>query len=239
MKKSTKMLLIGGPLAVMTTLGVGAVTAFAATPSPTTNAAADASTVFVGKLAAILHLTPAQTTTDLKTAESQTIDQMVKDGKLTQAQADAMKQRLASEPGILFGGPGMGHGPGGPGGRGGFRFDAATGDALRSAEINAAATALGLTAADLQSQLAGGKTLAQVETAKGVSDATVRAALVDAAKKVLDPAVKAGTLTQAQEDQAIQHIQSETGLPGGPRPNDGDADDAPGGQVAPAATPTT
>ena len=61
---------------------------------------------------------------------------------------------------------------------------------------------------DLKSQLRAGKSLSDLETAKGVSDATVKAAARQAAKGVLDSAVKAGTITQAQEDKVLQGIDS-------------------------------
>ena len=84
--------------------------------------------------------------------------------------------------------------------------------------MNAVAGALGMSVSDLQTQLKSGKTLADLEQSKGVSDSAVRSAAHDAAKKVLDPALKAGTITQAQEDAILQRITSGPGVFGpGPR----------------------
>src|SRR5438128_2242559 len=79
---------------------------------------------------------------------------------------------------------------------------------VRTAELDAVAKALSMSTADLKSQLRAGKSLSDLETAKGVNDATLRAAARQAAKGVLDPAVKAGTITQTQEDRVLQSIDA-------------------------------
>jgi AraC-like DNA-binding protein len=206
---SKKRLLIAAPLALVAALVIGAA-ALAASPSPTPSTAGDhPGQIFVQKLAGVLHLSPSQTSSDLKLAELQTIDQMVKDGQLTQAQADKIKQRIQSGQGgaPVFGFPG----------RRGFG-DSGLMMSLRTAEVNAVAGALGMSASDLQTQLRSGKTIADLEQQKGVSDAAVRAAAHDAATTVLDPAVKNGTITQSQEDAILQRITSGPGIFGaGPR----------------------
>jgi len=173
----------------------------AATPSPGTGS--NYAQVFVNKLAAILHLSPTQTQNDLKQAELQTIDQMAQDGKITQAQADALKSRLNSGQGFEFGFP-FRHG-GGFGNRTLFRD-------LRAAELDAVAAALHLTPADLQGQLRSGKTLSDLEQSTGVTDSAVRTAEHSAAKGVLDVAVKAGTISQAQADAILSRIDQGGGL---------------------------
>jgi len=191
---------VGGVLALA--IGVAAVSA-APSPSPSPSASASGKNyaqVFVDKLAGILHLTPAQTSNDLKSAELATIDQMVQDGRITKAQGDALKARIQNGQGL-----GFGFGP---------KFDRpGFGDAgvlrdLRTAEINAVAGALKLSPSDLQSQLRSGKTLSQLETQQKVSDATVQSAVHGAAKGVLDKAVKAGTITQQQEDMLLSRLGS-------------------------------
>src|SRR5436190_1740234 len=90
-------------------------------------------------------------------------------------------------------------GPGphdGPGGRGG-RPDAA-----------AIATYLGLTAAQLHTQLESGKTLAQVAQAQGKTVAGLKAAILADAKAHLDAEVKAGTLTAAGEKARLDDLES-------------------------------
>ena len=78
------------------------------------------------------------------------------------------------------------------------------------AALEAAAKALGMTADELSAQLWGGKTLADIATAKGVDIATVKAA-VEAAqngetKTAINQAVTDGTMTQAKADWLIEGL---------------------------------
>ena len=188
-------------------IGIGALAAAPASAGSTGYAQ-----VFVNKLAGILHLSPAQTQDALKQAQLQTVDQMLKDGKITKSQADQMKARINAGNGLgTIGGLGRRFGAGG-----------ANRTVLRdlaSAELNAAATALHTNPSDLQTQLKSGKSLAELEKAANVSDANVRAAIKTAARGVLDKAVKAGTITQAQEDALLSRAGNGFGFHGGlPRP---------------------
>lgn len=191
-------------------IGVAAVEA-APSPSPSPSGSTNYAQVFLDKLANILHLNRQQTQDALKQAQLQTVDQMLKDGKITQQQADAMKARINA-------GQGLGPIPGfGFRDHSNGRFGATRtlmGD-LRTAEVNAAAGALHLTTADFQAALKSGKTLSDLETQQKVSDATVKAAITKAAKGVLDKAVQAKTITQAQEDAILARLGS--GSTFGPR----------------------
>jgi polyhydroxyalkanoate synthesis regulator phasin len=212
-------------------IGVAAVEA-APSPSPSASASKNYAQVFVDKLAGILHLTPAKTQDALKQAQLQTVDQMLKDGKITQQQADAMKARINAGQGLGFGfGAGAGR-------RGGFKADMTLMQNLKAAELNAAASALHLSPADLQSALRSGKSLSALETQQKVSDSAVKAAMKNAAKGVLDNAVKAGTLTQAQADAILSHLR--TGLTVRGHKQENESDETPGGQApsTPAPTPT-
>jgi polyhydroxyalkanoate synthesis regulator phasin len=178
-------------------IGVAAVEA-APSPSASPTASKNYAQVFVDKLAGILHLTPAATQDALKQAQLQTVDQMLKDGKITQQQADAMKTRINAGQGLGFG---FGH-------RDGFKGDRTLMNDLKTAELNAAASALHMSPADLQSALRSGKSLTDLETQQKVSDSTVKAAMKAAAKGVLDKAVKAGTITQTQADAILSRVGS-------------------------------
>jgi hypothetical protein len=194
------------PLAAVVGLGVGALAVSAATPSPTGQSPA---AVFVDKLAGILHRTPSQTQADLKQAQLQTIDQLVKDGKLTPAQADAMKKRVEAGNGLALVAP-FGRHPG--------STDRTLFKNLGTAQLDAVARTLKLSTSDLKSQLRSGKKLSELEAAAGVTDATVRSAAENAAKSVLDAAVKAKTITQAQADTYLKRLQqSPRGVPFGGR----------------------
>ncbi len=86
------------------------------------------------------------------------------------------------------------------------------------AALEAAAKALGMTADELSAQLWGGKTLADIATAKGVDIATVKAA-VDAAqvtetKTAIQQAVTDGTMTQAKADWLTQGLDKGYWGPG-------------------------
>src|ERR1700736_2460040 len=92
-------------------IGVAAVEA-APSPSPSASPSKNYAQAFIDKLAGILHLTPAQTQDALKQAQLQTVDQMLKDGQITQQQADALKAKINAGQGL---GPlrGFGFKPGG------------------------------------------------------------------------------------------------------------------------------
>src|SRR6266852_8589245 len=215
-------------------IGVAAVEA-APSPSASPSASKNYAQVFLDKLAGILHLTPAQTQDALKQAQLQTVNQMLKDGRITQQQADAMKARINAGQGLGFGF--------GAGRHGGFKADMTLMRNLKTAELNAAASALHMSPADLQSALRSGKSLTDVETQQKVSDSAVKAAMKNAAKGVLDNAVKAGTITQAQADAILSRVGS--GLPGlksraqKPEQEQEQEDEtAPGGQSPSTPTPT-
>ena len=218
------------PVAGLAAIIIGIVAVEAApSPSPSASGSKNYAQVFVDKLAAILHLNSTQTKDALKQAELQTVDQMLKDGKITQQQADAMKARINAGQGI---GPlgGFGLRPGA------FKADRALMQELATAEANAVAGALHMSPADLKSALRSGKSLSDLETQQKVSDSTVKAAVKSAAKGVLDKAVKAGTITQAQEDAILSRVGSGLKSPfghKGPRPG---AQGATPGQ-SPAPTP--
>jgi len=202
-------------------IGVAAVEA-APSPSASPTASKNYAQVFVDKLAGILHLTPAQTQDALKQAQLQTVDQMLKDGKITQQQADAMKARINAGQGLGFG----------FGRHEGFKGNHALMKDLKTAELNAAASALHMSTADLQSALRSGKSLADLETQQKVSDSAVKAAMKDAAKGVLDKAVKAGTITQAQADAILARVGNGTF-------GRHKYSSAPGGQAPATPAPTT
>src|SRR3989454_9051778 len=207
-------------------IGVAAVEA---APSPSASGSKNYAQVFVDKLAGILHLTPAQTQDALKQAQLQTVDQMLADGKITKAQADAMKARINAGQGL---GPLGGFGRHGEG----FKADRTLMKDLTTAELNAAASALHMSTADFQSALRSGKSLSDLETQQKVSDGAVKAAMKNAAKGVLDNAVKAGTITQAQADAILSRVGS--GLKFRSHKEGNESGEAPGGQAPTTPTPS-
>jgi hypothetical protein len=173
----------------------------------------------------------------LVAAEKAELAQAVKDGKLTQAQADQLtaglqarfKQQVESTRPAGGPGPGFGHGHG-------------PGD-----DLQAAATYLGTTVDALVTQLQSGKTLAQIANAtSGKSAAGLVDALVAAEKAELAQAVKDGELTQAQADQLATGLTARataqvngTGFPGGHDGPGGHDDHGFGGPAPGSSTQAT
>lgn len=128
----------------------------------------------------------------LRNALAKRVDAAVAAGRLTKAEGDALKTRIRSGEVPLFAGPGMhrgfgrGHGPG-------MHF--------HMHKLDAAASYLGLTEAQLRTQLSGGKTLAQVARDRDKSVDGLVDALVKAANVKLEQAVEDGRLTQAQANE--------------------------------------
>jgi hypothetical protein len=186
-------------------IGAAAATAVAgggiAVATTTSTTRSDERTAYLNDVAQRLNVTPDKLTEALKGAYFDRLDAAVTAGRLTQAQADAAKKRVTDGAPVPFGpggGPGgPGPGPGGPGmgkhGRGG---PLGGGPAL-----DAAATFLGMSAADVRKALRSGKTLAALATDKGKTEDDLVAALVTAEKAQLDKAVTAQRLTAAQRDK--------------------------------------
>jgi hypothetical protein len=173
---------------------IGAVVALAVTGGGVAYAAAtnsDPRDELLSDAAQRLDVSPSELRAALEGAFSDQLDEAVRDGKLTQEQADAIKQRIARH-GLPLGGP---MGPGGPG-HGQF-----------GAGLDAAADYLGLTQAQLARRLANGRTLAEVARAEGKSVDGLEQALVDAAKTRLDRAVADRQLTDAQRDRILSDIE--------------------------------
>ena len=202
MRVRSRRTLVGGAVAVAAIAGGGAAIAATHDSAPTA-----ASTSIVSDAAGQLGISASSLTSALQKAEEDQIDSQVTAGKLTTAQGDAIKAKIAAGTVPLVGvaglggggGRGFGGGPGfgpgfgrGAGGPGGFGHGG-------PADLTAAATYLGVTTSVLQTDLEGGQTLAQVATAQGKTVDGLVAALVAAEKTHLDADVAAGKITAAQE----------------------------------------
>jgi hypothetical protein len=152
----------------LTGLGVGAVIGPAAASAATSSA-----THAVG---------------DRVTAIKNALAGLVKDGTITQAQADKVATTLdgALPPGGFrgHGGPGMHLGGG----------------------LDEVAGMLGVSEDTLRAQLQSGKTLAEIAKSKNISQSTLVSKLVAAAKARIAADVKAGRLTQAQADAIAKDL---------------------------------
>jgi hypothetical protein len=217
--------------------------------------------LYLQKLATDLGVSQGKLTQSMTQAAKDTIAQAVKDGKLTQAQADSLNQRIdqMAQNGF-YGFEGIGHGPG----FGGHDFGGPGGpiSSTTMSKVEAAVAAkLGLTSAQLTADFQNGQTLADLAKSQNVALADIKTIIINTVKPDLDAAVKAGTLTQAQEDSIIQRIQNDSfthpglgidgpgrghggpgfggpGGPGGPD-NDNDYGNTNNTNPAPAATPSS
>ena len=166
----------------------------------------------------------------LSKAEDAQLDAAVKAGRLTQEQADAIKQHRQDDGSVL----GFGHGGPGPDDHGpGFRGGPGRGGPFM---LDDAAKALGISEEALMTQLRDGKRLTAIAKAHGKTLADVKAAVKQGATARLDADVKAGRITQAQRDAAVaeldehlDHLGDVGGhrFRGGPPPWDHDAPPTP------------
>jgi Na+-transporting methylmalonyl-CoA/oxaloacetate decarboxylase gamma subunit len=155
------------------------------------------------------------------------IDAAVKDGRITQAQADALKQRITSNniiapiplPRAAQGNqnpnnpqmPGRGFGPFQNPGKGNKQNPAPFGNGFGMAgrgmlggsleQLEAVAKVLKLDAKALIEQMAQGKTLAEIAKAQNVDEAAVKKAIIDARTAQIDQLLAYGLISQVQAEQ--------------------------------------
>jgi hypothetical protein len=129
-------------------------------------------------------------------AVSQTLADEVKAGHITQAQADAIKKKMAGKAPCALAGS--------LGGKN------AAGAAYQQALLSAAASALGISTDTLKADLAKGMTLHQIADAQNppVTEAQFRSRLIANLKPVLDKAVSDKKITSEQEQRILTALQT-------------------------------
>jgi lambda repressor-like predicted transcriptional regulator len=138
----------------------------------------------------------------------------VKSGEHTQADADAELTRLTADIDNMINGVR-------PAGMGGGRGQGGPGFAIKSIGSNVAKV-LNTTAADIQTKLQSGSTLADLAKAANVSTADLKAAVLADVKAELDADVTAGKHTQAEADAKLAEVTSNIdNIINGVRPADG------------------
>ncbi len=175
-----------GGVVVLAVSGAGAAVAATKLRSPEQESRA-----VLNDVAGQLGVTPQRLTDAFKTALKNRIDQAVKDGHLTQAEATRMKAAIDRESVPMLG----------PG----FRKERHFGG--RHHGLEAAAKYLGMTEAALRTQLQTGKTLAQVAKDRNKSVDGLVTALVAEKKARIEQAVKEGHLSQAQANELVAGIK--------------------------------
>ena len=200
MNRTIKLLIGAAALAAIAGGGVAIAASDSSSPSQESQA-------IINDAAKRLGIDSTKLSNALKQALLDRVDAAVAAGRITKAEGDALKQRINSDDFPIIGG-----------GRHGFGHFGFVG------KLDAAANYLGLTEAQLHSELQSGKTLAQVAKDHGKSVDGLVNALVNAAREKLDAAVKAQRLTQSQADQMLNDLRSRiTDLVNGRFPShDGD-----------------
>jgi hypothetical protein len=150
----------------------------------------DESKAIIDDAAGQLGISPEKLSNALKKALTDRVDAAVAAGRITKAEGDALKARIQADDFPIIGGP-----------HGGFRHFGFFGS------LDAAASYLGLTEAQLANELQGGKTLAQVASDHGKSVDGLIDAMVASAKQKLDKAVAAGRLTKAEETEMLNGLK--------------------------------
>ncbi|HEY6116339.1 MAG TPA: hypothetical protein VI172_10305 [Candidatus Dormibacteraeota bacterium] len=215
--------IIGG-VAVVAAASAAAMIGF----RPSTSAQADEATVtaaevrvssqacsdFMSHFAVEIGKTQAEINAAFQRAIADTLADEVKAGRLTQAQADAIKARLANRT---------------PCALGGSQPRGAKLEAFMQQYVASAAAALGMTEAQLKTDLRSGQSLAQIAAAKKVSESDFRTRLIANLKPVLDKAVTNKRITSAQENAILGRLKT------GPLPLWNRARNP---KPAPAATPS-
>ena len=182
--KSTKGKIAGVTAAAAALIGGGAaIAADRLTPEQESNAV-------VADAAKQLGIDASKLNAALKQALENRVDAAVAAGRITQAQADEMKERIAAGDVPLIGiGPGAG-----------FHVE------HHFADLDAAASYLGITEAALKTKLSEGSTLAEIAKQQGKSVDGLKAALVASAKADLAQAVKDGRLTESQQTKILADL---------------------------------
>jgi predicted DNA-binding protein (UPF0251 family) len=215
--KSTKSKIAGVTVAAAALVGGGAAIA-ADRLSPTQE-----SDAVVADAAKQLGVDPSKLDAALTKALQNRVDAAVAAGRITKAQGDEMKERIAAGEVPLVG---IGPGGGAPGF--GHHFH-------HFADLDAAASYLGVTEEALRTSLSNGSTLADIAKEQGKSVAGLKAALVAAAKADIAQAVKDGRLTEAQQTELLADlseridglVNGELGVRVGHGPRGFDFDGAP------------
>ena len=176
--------LVAGAAAALAVAGGGVAVGATAFGSPK-----EESQAVIADAAKQLGIEPAKLSAALKQALENRVDAAVAAGRITKAQGDALKARIESGEVPLF--PAGGHHV--------FRH--------HGPNLDTAATYLGITEAQLRTELEGGKTLAQIAAAHGKTAEGLVDALLKAAKAKLDAAVTAGRLTRAEADSMLAGLK--------------------------------
>jgi hypothetical protein len=152
---------------------------------------------FLARVASHLGISTQKLEDATKAAAIDQVNADLKAGRITKAQADAMKAQIEKSGVPLF--------FGGPHRFGDFGHRAPFGP---HDHLSSAAGYLGLSVPQLLRKLMSGQSLADVAKAQHKSVDGLKQAILDGAKKDFDQAVKDGVLTEAQAKEELSELQS-------------------------------
>lgn len=187
-----------GVLAALASLAVAG-TVLAQTPDPEqNNARANYREFFLDRLAAQLQVTREELASAFEQAKDETIDRAAEDGRITEAQAERLKERSGLAPFHLV-----------PPGQRLQRPPHPAIPLLLGAEMRSAiAEALGMTEDELADALRSGKSLRELAGEQGVDEAALMAAILEHLRGRLDSAVDNGRLTQEEANRIYSRLQN-------------------------------
>lgn len=151
---------------------------------------------FASHFSADLKMSQGAVNATFQKAIGEALADEVKNGKLTQARADAIQKRLAGRVPCPIAGA--------------LKPSGATLGAFRPALRSAEASALGITDQALKTDLDQGLTLSQIAATRNVTEAQFRTLVVAKMTPVLDAAVTNKNLTAAREQAIIKRLQTGT-----------------------------
>lgn len=157
---------------------------------------------FLNDAAKRLNVSPDKLQSALQGAFEDRLDAAVKAGRLSQAEADAIKKKIEQGGGPPAGLPGFGFGA-----ERHFEFHGGLGGPIK-AGLDAAAGYLDLTPKQLIEKLGSGKSLADVAGDQKKSVDGLKSAIKDSVKKQLDQAVTDKRITQDQENRILDKLDS-------------------------------
>ena len=145
---------------------------------------------YIDDVATHLGVSPSALTSAMKAAAIDQINAAASAGRLTQTQANALRQRIRSGDGLPLIGHRFGHG------------------GLHSG-VSAAAQYLGISETTLLRDLRSGKSLAQITSStRGKSVAELKASIIAAETKRLNNAVSKGRITSQEKQQRLSELSS-------------------------------
>jgi hypothetical protein len=171
----------------------------ASTQSVQANTSSTACSNFMKHFAVEIGKSQAQINSAFQKAIADTLADEVKSNQITQAQADAIKKKLANQTPCALP-TSVGHTK-----PGGHKAEIA---AYMQQYITASAAALGVSESQLKTDLAAGQSLSQVAAARKVSEADFRTKLIANLKPSLDKAVTDKKLTADQETTILNRLKT-------------------------------